>query len=205
MKIEGIDKIFCINLERREDRKKEAIREFSKKNLMPAFFEAIDGHKIGYSGKIKPGHIGCVLSHLNLYKQILEKEDGEVFMITEDDVVFSDDFIETYLAFRKNIPNDWVIFYFGGNHNNIKPDIISERIYRLKKTYTTHCYLVRKSKIQILIDEFSKKNIFDQEVDVHLSNIQRMYPCYGFIPSIAWQRESFSDIEMRNVNYDFLK
>jgi GR25 family glycosyltransferase involved in LPS biosynthesis len=205
MRMEGIDKVFCINLERRPDRKAEAIEEFKKANIEFELFNAVDGHSLNLQGKIKPGHIGCVLSHLNLYKHIRNKEDGEIFMITEDDVVFSPNFIETYNRYKGIIPEDWVLFYFGGNHNHQSLQMVNEYLHKLNKTYTTHCYLVRKSMIGLLIDEFDTPGIFNDEVDVHLSNIQRKYPCYGFAKSIAWQRESFSDIEMRNVNYDFLK
>ena len=205
MILDGIDKIFCINLQRRPDRRKEALDEFSKINLDFEFFDGVDGHELKLQGRIKPGHIGCVLSHLNLYKHIKSLEAGEIFLITEDDVVFSDDFKEVYSNQKRNIPDDWMLLYFGGNHNNLQLELVSDKIHRLKKTYTTHCYLVRKSSIDILINEFDTPRIFNEEVDVHLSNIQKKYPCYGFSPAIAWQRESFSDIEMRNVNYEFLK
>lgn len=204
MKIEGIDKIYCINLERREDRRKEAEAEFQKFNLDFEFFKGVDGHSLNIKGGIKPGHIGCVMSHLNLYKHLKEQE-GDIFMITEDDVVFADNFIDFYLDRIKNVPNDWHLLYFGGNHNSLSLNIVSPNIHRLQKTYTTHCYVVKKCYLDLLINEFDNKDIFNSEVDVHLSKIQTKVPCYGFTPSIAWQRDGFSDIEMRNVEYDFLK
>jgi len=204
MKIEGIDKIYCINLERREDRRKEAEAEFQKFNLDFEFFKGVDGHSLNIKGGIKPGHIGCVMSHLNLYKHLKEQE-GDIFMITEDDVVFADNFIDFYLDRIKNVPNDWHLLYFGGNHNSLSLNIVSPNIHKLQKTYTTHCYVVKKCYLDLLIDEFDNKDIFNSEVDVHLSKIQTKVPCYGFTPSIAWQRDGFSDIEMRNVEYDFLK
>jgi GR25 family glycosyltransferase involved in LPS biosynthesis len=204
LKIKGVDKIFCINLKKRTDRKKLAENEFSKFGLDFEFFEGVDGQLINLKYRIKPGGVGCLLSHLNLYKYI-KNIDGDVFMITEDDVVFSDDFIEKYNNLIQIVPNDWNLLYFGGNHNSLKLNMVSENIHRLQKTYTTHCYLVKKSCIDFLISEFESSQLFDSEVDVHLSNVQSKIPCYGFTPSIAWQREGFSDIEMRNVDYNFLK
>jgi glycosyl transferase family 25 len=202
--MEGIDKIFCINLERRPDRRELAENEFSRFGLDFEFFKGVDGHLLDLKSKIKPGHVGCVLSHLNLFKHIKDL-DGDVFMITEDDVVFSDDFMEKYDKLIGRVPDDWNLLYFGGNHNSLNLDMVSENIHRLRKTYTTHCYLVKKSCIDFLIGEFETDKIFDSEVDVHLSNVQSKIPCYGFTPSIAWQREGFSDIEMRDVDYNFLK
>lgn len=204
MVLEGVDKIFCINLERRPDRKDLARKEFQRFGLECEFFNGTDGHLLNAKGSIKPGHIGCVLSHLNLFKH-LKTIDGDVFMITEDDVVFSDDFIQKYNMLIKDVPSDWNLLYFGGNHNGIPLDLVKENIHRLRKTYTTHCYLVRKNCLDILISEFETDNIFNSEVDVHLSKIQTKIPCYGFTPSIAWQREGFSDIEMKEVDYNFLK
>ena len=84
-------------------------------------------------------------------------------------------------------------------------NIIAPNIHRLIKTYTTHCYLVKKTYLDILIKQFDTPHIFYNEVDVHLSHLQSKVPCYGFTPSLAWQRDGFSDIEMKNVEYNFLK
>ena len=204
MKIQGIDNIYCVNLERREDRRKEAEVEFKKFDLDFEFFKGVDGHELNVRSNIKPGHVGCVMSHLNLYKH-LKNQEGEIFMITEDDVVFDNDFISKYLDLVRHVPSDWYLLYFGGNHNGIPLNVVAPGIHRLQKTYTTHCYLVKKSHLDILIAEFDNSNIFNMEVDVHLSNVQTRVPCYGFTPSLAWQRDGFSDIEMKNVEYNFLK
>ena len=46
MKIQGIDNIYCVNLERREDRRKEAEVEFKKFDLDFEFFKGVDGTRI---------------------------------------------------------------------------------------------------------------------------------------------------------------
>jgi GR25 family glycosyltransferase involved in LPS biosynthesis len=204
MKIEGIDNIYCINLEKRPDRRKEATEEFKRFDLDFEFFHGVDGNELKVSSKIKPGHVGCVMSHLNLYRH-LKEQDGDIFMITEDDVVFDPDFIPKYLDLVRHVPSDWHLLYFGGNHNGIRLNMVANNIHRLQKTYTTHCYLVKKEHLDILISEFDTHRIFDSEVDVHLSHLQLKVPCYGFTPALAWQRDGFSDIEMKHVEYNFLK
>ena len=204
MKIDGIDRVFCINLERRPDRRNLAKQEFEKINLDFDFFPGVDGHLLEAKGKIKNGAIGCVLSHLELFKHIKSLE-GEVFMITEDDVVFGPSFIENYRNYSQRVPKDWHLLYFGGNHTNSVLNIIDRNVHRLQNTYTTHCYLVKKSCIDILISEIDTDDIFNHEADVHLASIQKKFPCYGFTPALAWQRDGFSDIEMKNVDYKHLK
>ena len=204
MKIPGIDNIYCINLERRPDRRNEATEEFKRFDLDFEFFNGVDGHELNVPAKIKPGHVGCVMSHLNLYRYLKEQE-GEIFMITEDDVVFNENFISSYLDVVRHVPSDWHLLYLGGNHNGIPLNIIAPNIHRLQKTFTTHCYLVKKIHLDILIKQFDTPHIFYNEVDVHLAHLQSKVPCYGFTPSLAWQRDGFSDIEMKNVEYNFLK
>jgi GR25 family glycosyltransferase involved in LPS biosynthesis len=204
MKIEGIDNIYCINLEKRPDRRKEAYEEFKKFDLDFEFFYGVDGSELKVNSKIKPGHVGCVMSHLNMYRH-LKEQDGDIFMITEDDVVFDSDFISKYLDLVRHVPSDWHLLYFGGNHNGIPLNMVSPNIHRLQKTYTTHCYVVKKEYLDILIGEFDTPAIFNSEVDVHLSNLQTKVPCYGFTPALAWQKDGFSDIEMKHVEYNFLK
>jgi glycosyl transferase family 25 len=204
MILRGIDKIYCVNLERRPDRRKEAIQEFSKFNLPFDFFKAVDGHLLNVRGKITPGHIGCIMSHFNLYKKLLN-EPGEVFLITEDDVVFDNECVEKYNLWIEQVPDDWVLLYLGGSHNSSTINMIANNVHQLSNTYTTHAYIVKKLHLSVLIEEFNSINVFDLQVDVHLSNVQKKYPCYGFIPHLAWQREGFSDIEMGYRNYGFLK
>lgn len=205
MKIGGINKIYCVNLERRRDRKIQAEQEFLKHELDFEFFYGVDGHKLeGINLSIKPGHAGCVLSHLNLYKHLLRQDTG-IYMITEDDVVFKDGFITEFTSILNQVPSDWQLLYFGGNHNGIPPKMVSPRVHRLIKTYTTHCYLIKTSSLEKVIQTFEGKDLYNKEVDVHLAEVQSILPCYGFIPPLAWQRDGFSDIEMREVKYEFLK
>jgi GR25 family glycosyltransferase involved in LPS biosynthesis len=205
MIIEQIDKIFCINLESRTDRKQRCEQIFKQFNLNVDFFPAIDGKTIdNIKSKIKPGHVGCCLSHRELYKKI-KNSNWKTVLVLEDDVEFDPNFVNLFEQYYKEVPNDWNLLYFGGNHNNISKKMISQHVHKLIKTYTTHCYLINTKCVNILLNEFDESRIYDQEVDVHLSNVQKQIPCYGFYPHLAWQRESFSDIELKNTNYEFLK
>jgi hypothetical protein len=103
------------------------------------------------------------------------------------------------------VPPDWKLLYFGGNHNGLELNMVSQNVHRLRRTYTTHCYLIKKEILPFVISRFECPDIFNREVDVHLSHLQLEIPCYGFTPPLAWQRDGFSDIEMKNVEYNFLK
>src|SRR5690349_5350626 len=81
------DAIFCINLERRKDRKAHASKEFDKLGISPVFYPAIDAHElsIGHQGRLKPGMIGCLLSHYSLLQHCMLNGYQRV-LIFEDDL-----------------------------------------------------------------------------------------------------------------------
>ena len=63
------DAVYCINLERRADRKKLAISHFKKIGIEVEFFTAIDGSTLSnIPNGINAGEYGCILSHRAIYK-----------------------------------------------------------------------------------------------------------------------------------------
>ena len=197
-------KIICLNLEKRTDRKDICDSIFKKFNLNVEYFNAVDGTTLPQRGKITPGHRGCCMSHKKIFEYILSN-NWENVLILEDDVEFDDNLHLLFEQYYNEVPLDWQLLYFGGNHNSLTPKLVSAHVHRLVKTYTTHCYAVKRNIIPLLLQEFSDNKIYDGEVDVHLSNIQKLVPCYGFIPALAWQRKDFSDIENKIVDYNFLR
>jgi glycosyl transferase family 25 len=93
-------KVFVINLERSTERRKHILDECKRHNLKPILFKAIDGyalsekqlsemvidHKINGLSK---GFIGCSLSHIGVYKRIVD-ENINLALILEDDAVLND-------------------------------------------------------------------------------------------------------------------
>lgn len=205
MKFYDFDHYYCINLESRKDRKKECEEIFSSLKIPVTFFNAIDGNMIkNVSTKISIGNIGCCMSHYKLWEEIKNKNYENV-LIMEDDIEFSDNAVSLFESFYTEVPSDWQLLYFGGNHCKEKLNFISKHVHKLKNTYTTHCYAVKQKTINYLLNKFNMNNLFNKEIDVNLSDVQKEIPSYGFYPHLAWQRESFSNIENKNVNYNFLK
>jgi len=93
-----IDKIFYINLDKREDRRKEIEEELSKYELVGERYSAI------YTPH--SGIVGCGYSHLNVLK--LAKERGyKNVLILEDDfefVVSKEELEESLTEFFENTP-----------------------------------------------------------------------------------------------------
>jgi GR25 family glycosyltransferase involved in LPS biosynthesis len=67
------------------------------------FVDVVDGKKLkptkeieelfkSYGKSHKKMVIGCALSHINLWKQLIEDDESEYYLILEDDVTFTTDF-----------------------------------------------------------------------------------------------------------------
>ena len=129
--------IQIVNLKKREDRKNEMINKLSKENVNNyAFFEGVYGKELEPSEYIKnlfrnndfnyrKGVIGCALSHIKLYEQLLNDDKNDLYVILEDDIEFVDNFVEKLdycVNICKKLNYDYT--YIGGNiiknkNNNI--------------------------------------------------------------------------------------
>lgn len=193
--------VYCISLKRREDRRSLVKKHLDSIGIEFEFFDAIDGNDIKETYSIPKGAIGCSLSHLEIYKKSIGSD--KPILILEDDVEFDLSVVEKIKSIV--IPDDWALFYFGGNHNGESINMISENVHRLKKTFTTHCFAINPKYLKEIIVEFS--SCYDRlAIDEFLAyEIQTKYPCYGTFPHLAWQREGFSDILNQETKYEFLK
>jgi GR25 family glycosyltransferase involved in LPS biosynthesis len=124
--------IYVVNLERRPDRWekiktqliKEEINNFHK-------FKAVDGSSLEITKenidilkifkdndfKYTQGNIGCALSHLNLWKQLIQDKDNYYYIVMEDDIDLIDDFkLKLNLTLHYLYDNPKIDIHFMG-HN----------------------------------------------------------------------------------------
>jgi len=134
LKSDSLPEIWCINLERRPDRKEKMIKSGHAIN----FFKAVDGKELTMTDQIKTmfknndfkwrrAIIGVALSHYNLWLQLLNSE-RESYLIVEDDVEFCDDFKNKLShAYAQLEGKDWDMLYLGfsmfqEDRNPFEPD-----------------------------------------------------------------------------------
>jgi GR25 family glycosyltransferase involved in LPS biosynthesis len=195
-----VDKIFCINLDRRPDRWAKASVQFEKHGLYVQRFSAIDKNDFKREYPMDNANNGCTLSHYFIVERA-KLLGWKAVMIFEDDVVLHDDFMNQFNACMKDVPEDWELIYFGGSHR-CGPHPVTEKIFRVNKTLTTHAYIIRESMYDFVIENFKK---LDEPVDCFYTNVQGKGTSYITNPPIAWQREGHSDIVGRTMNYDWIK
>jgi len=204
------DNVFCINLDRRQDRMALAQKELEKFNIVFERFSAVDGNSLDKGNyttnpDVSSGIIGCTLSHAKLLS-ICKERGYEKVLILEDDIILNDNFEEKLVLYIKEIPAYWDMFYLGGNHNfhnGEKINMISEHIGQCNMTFSTHAYAIHSRLFDDAIFLLSQAQ---KPVDVYYSEIQKKRSIYTFYPGIANQRAGYSDILNSKVDYtDIIK
>lgn len=180
------NKIFVINLARREDRKKQMEEFFSKSNIPQSqyeFVEAFDGlnpsiltkyqeiKKLNPSNPIiTPGHFACLLSHLKVIREAKSREYKSI-MVLEDDVNTGEP--DLIAKLHSIMVPDHDMLYLGG-------------IMSKKKNFTTGWAYSNGTNIMGAYGYILSHTIFDtvlsglEDLDdyidfYYLKNIQRKY------------------------------
>lgn len=94
--------IKIVNLERRTDRKSKMIERLNSQNITSyEFVNAVDGKLIkptrelydmfkGNDFNFRKGVIGCALSHINIWKSLVDDKDNKFYVVLEDDIEFAE-------------------------------------------------------------------------------------------------------------------
>jgi GR25 family glycosyltransferase involved in LPS biosynthesis len=198
------DKVYCINLEHREDRKNHILSECNKYELGDvSFFKAFNGNNFLNPYKISNGCFGLILTNIEIIKEA-KNNNYKNILILEDDCYFTREVLNINTYFDA-LPDDWDMLYLGGNHNthigNSPPIVINEKIVKLHSTLTTHFVAINNHMYDVILARLSK---FDNPIDVVYTGIQKLYNVYSTSKTIAKQLNGYSDIENRVVDYSQL-
>lgn len=208
------DKTYCINLDRRTDRWDEFIGKYPESIDIVERFSAKDGQlfDLGY-GKTYDCELAGSISHTQVIKNAIDLNLKNV-LILEDDVEFSQDFNIQLNESMENMPSNWDIILFGGNHV-ISPTHVNKNIFKMVRTYAIQCYAINGKFLKSLYDYmcYNIGNVFccqnklqpSVAADFFMANIFPNINAYTVLPNITWQRKSYSDIQLEVRDYTFLK
>jgi len=201
--ISDIKNIVYINLDTRPDRKthiEEQLNSIGFKNIRR--FKAI---------KTTNGAIGCTMSHLKCLEDAREKGLSHL-LICEDDTLFLQPnvFIQQFNSFLARHPqNSWDVVLLAGN-NMLPYSKIDDTCIKVTHCQTTTCYLVNGSYFTTLIDNIKaglnnlmqdQKNGTLYAIDKYWLLLQKRDRWFLIIPLTVIQKEGYSDIENKTVNY----
>ncbi len=196
----GIDNIYVINLDRDNQRLVDLQSQFDNVGLS---FERVSGvygkdltdkqleqNVSKLYRKFGPkSAIGCAMSHMKVWQRIVDNND-QVALILEDDVVFTDNFLEKFNSIFPTVPNDFDILYLGCiNSCNInkkfdmyysitknilfkgkytKPFVkINDHVFEPPLPLAAHAYIITNKTARYLLENF-KKDLIKFHVDVQM-------------------------------------
>lgn len=96
--------------------------------------------------------LSLAIKHGKVFQQ-LAKEDGDMFVIFEDDVILCDDFPDKFSSFLSRTPSDWDVIHFGTGAGLHAPNIVSDKVAYLINHPASKCtdsILIKKAAVQQL-------------------------------------------------------
>ena len=176
-----------IYLKNKKDKKIKIKRLIRKKNLN-ILFNTVTLHENPQKG--------CLESHCNLIEQYHNKKD--YILILEDDVHFIRN-----IPYNIELPSEWDMLYFGGTVK-VSSNKYNDNWTRVS-TWSTHSYIVNLTNsklVEKILDARNQEYAID---NYYINHIHSKFLCYMITPMVAIQRDGYSDIEKKDMSYDFMK
>ena len=211
-------KIYCINLDERTDKYEECLIEFKKVNIKVERFAAIKGPNPKKNKRSKSGEVGLRLTSIEILKNAINNNYQNI-LILEDDVTFVEGFNDKLNKAIKYLPENWDLLYIGGNHffnkgefslvhgdknfkinkNNYKT--LNHKLCKTTWTQTTHAIAINSKFFETALETVKETRL---ALDQMYCKLQQNNSCnaYTFLPSLALQRPTISDIENKYVDYN---
>jgi len=179
-----------INLKSRPDRLAQIAEELSANHVSGV---RIPAHKH------RSGALGCVLSHIDAVTSL----NASVGLIMEDDATFLRPLPYAELE-HPSFSWDVLLLAYNG-----PPTKGGAHWYRAMNMQTASMYAVRKEYIPTLLTVFRESvagltlggAVSTYALDQTWKRLQHHDRWFAAVPRIAIQRPSFSDIELKHVNY----
>lgn len=231
-----IDKIYVIALEPSQERINEIVTRLGELNLQGTPYEIIYGHNgntdplpEGYNVysewaqpdgwnewwkfPVKPGEIGCAISHISVWNKTLEEGHQRVLILEEDFKVERplSELLDDELTGHQ-YPN-WDLCYLGRFvFDDGLTEKITENLIKPGNSYNAHAYMITQEGAQKLIDGNLHSNIIP--VDEYIpslymkhrrEDINRMYPqsMLAISTSEDWitQTSNAANTTIGHINY----
>lgn len=216
------DKIYCINLPSRIDRWQDCLLQFEKYSIKDNLekFDAVV-YKDPILNRKQNAHLGCLFSHYSVLKKAFEQNYKNI-LILEDDFIFNfpkDETVNYLNHCFDELPIHWDLLYLGayfikGYDYEAKINY-SDHLYKANTAFTTHSICYSRTGIKKMIACMKKAFLLGPNLSYNYESIDWLFVkeflyennCYASKEFLCGQKEGFSDIEGRVVDYKdyFLK
>lgn len=213
--LKEIDCIYVINLDERPERWERTKNEFKAQRLNPQRISAINGWNLPISQKIdlleknspllkihSGGAIGCLLSHLSVYKNALDQGFNTIW-VSEDDIIFHENAeeISHLINSLNSLDPHWDVLYTDywfpnklskerprSNQVAYKPTqtIISDELIKIRGRRNTHSMILSGKGLKKIYNYFTSKKLWTPiDVDLHyIPNLKQYSPMRHIVSSI---------------------
>ena len=197
-KINGIESINWINLDRSQDRRIKMEELLTNVSITNNRINAIDGKKEDVSKYQKKfltnSEIGCTLSHIKAINS-LKDSSGEYFMICEDDISF--DNLKYFNESLKDIINNSPPFDILNicHNNSIEKELNLYNEHLNNIIYGASCYIITRKGINKFINEVGKyqNGIFELYKPIEMADIF----IYKYLKTIVY-KYNFVETQFNN-------
>jgi GR25 family glycosyltransferase involved in LPS biosynthesis len=181
--LDGIDKIYWINLDRSTDRKEKMEEMFKDEvfeNIEIERISAIDGKSedideiLNKNFKIQNKYFtklehACLLSHLNTIK-LFNESKNDVVLIMEDDMTleYKPYWKDTVKNIIENAPKDWEIILLCYIYNEKLVDNYTKNGIHNTMVASTGAYLINKKGSNKIMEKYKNKK-YDLNTDLSFS------------------------------------
>lgn len=200
-----IDGIFYINLDKRDDRRKEIEEELANIHLQAERFPGIFHD---------PGIVGCGKSHLSVMKMAKERNYKNVLILEDDFMFLTDrDMLDMSLdAFFQDVGDDYDVCMFCCQNLVENQDAEKKAPYlsRIHHANNASAYLINGKYLDSIIELYEWALPLLEQTGEHWNyandqvwmRLQEKDRWYCFSPRLGKQRSGYSDNAKQYMNYD---
>lgn len=117
------------------------------------------------------GAVGCSLSHVNVWKRMVD-ENINYMLVFEDDAWVMNVTMDEIVNRLTDLPEDWHMYMIGQPHSILEgiPVLGKKNLYKVTRFCGTHAYLINKKGAEWLLKN-GRLFPIQQQIDAHLSEL----------------------------------
>lgn len=222
-------KTFVINLDYRTDRWEKFLSKSEREYELLQYkrFSAVDGKKLKSSCQLQQifenndynmrrGMVGCFMSHVKLYCELIYDDESDAYLLLEDDVDFVKDFEKKYHHLLGQLKDDWSLCFLGHHIRDLTqkdvyyddeklPTIQKVNVYQsfvMSLGGTTGYLISKKGAREILdfLDRTGATNGIDTVLQKSADTLSVYYPTPLLISSDCFRGDNQVDSD---IQYDY--
>jgi len=206
------DKIICINLAERKDKREKMQTKFDELGIevewftavqygfVPRIVEPIIKSRAGHFNINQPYEIGAALSHYHVIKQALLEGCDDIFVF-EDDVRFHTDFNTKLDSYLNEAPDNWDMIMFYSFMYHLLPENIrvSKKWIKSFRAWSLMAYGMKRDLMEEYIKRQDEFFTISDAVTYKIQEEQN-FRIYSAVPALCIPEPNSSNIR-NEANY----